>query len=85
MRTPDAVVLGTRLSDGDGFGLAEELRRDPETRGLPIVFVASSHRGTSHRAEARAAVRPRRIPADAARRPRHPDASRCAGRRDPRR
>src|SRR4051794_25586468 len=53
VRRPDALVLGTRLSDGDGFGLAEELRRDPETRGLPIVFVATSHRGTSHRAEAR--------------------------------
>ena len=53
VRRPDAVVLGTRLADGDGFGLAEELRRDPETRGVPIVFVASSHRGTSHRAEAR--------------------------------
>ena len=53
VRRPDAVVLGTRLTDGDGFGLAEELRRDPETRGVPIVFIASSHRGTSHRAEAR--------------------------------
>jgi CheY-like chemotaxis protein len=53
VRRPDALVLGTRLADGDGFGLAEELRRDPETRRLPIVFVASSHRGTSHRAEAR--------------------------------
>ena len=53
VRRPDAVVLGTRLSDGDGFGLAEELRRDPETRSVPIVFIASSHRGTSHRAEAR--------------------------------
>jgi DNA-binding response OmpR family regulator/tetratricopeptide (TPR) repeat protein len=53
VRRPDAVVLGTRLSDGDGFGLAEELRRDPETRGVPIVFIASSHRGNSHRAEAR--------------------------------
>ena len=53
VRRPDAIVLGTRLSDGDGFGLAEELRRDPETRALPIVFIASSHRGTSHRAEAR--------------------------------
>ena len=53
VRRPDALVLGTRLADGDGFGLAEELRRDPETRGVPIVFIASSHRGTSHRAEAR--------------------------------
>jgi DNA-binding response OmpR family regulator len=53
VRRPDAVVLGTRLGDGDGFGLAEELRRDPDTRGMPIVFIASTHRGTSHRAEAR--------------------------------
>ena len=53
VRRPDAVILGTRLSDGDGFGLAEELRRDPETRAVPIVFIASNHRGTSHRAEAR--------------------------------
>ncbi len=53
VRKPDAVVLGTRLGDGDGFGLAEELRRDPDTRAMPIVFIASTHRGSSHRAEAR--------------------------------
>jgi len=53
VRKPDALVVGTRLGDGDGFTLAEELRRDPDTRGLPIVFVATTHRGTSHRAEAR--------------------------------
>jgi len=53
VRRPDALVVGTRLGDGDGFTLAEELRREPETRALPIVFVATTHRGTSHRAEAR--------------------------------
>src|SRR5579863_9913377 len=53
VRRPDAIVLGTRLGDGDGFGLADELRRDPDTRAVPIVFVATTHRGTSHRAEAR--------------------------------
>jgi CheY-like chemotaxis protein len=53
VRKPDAVVLGTRLGDGDGFGLAVELRREPETRAVPIVFIASTHRGASHRAEAR--------------------------------
>jgi CheY-like chemotaxis protein/tetratricopeptide (TPR) repeat protein len=53
VRAPDAVVLDTRLSDGDGFRLAEELRRDPDTREAPIFFIASSHRGASHRAEAR--------------------------------
>jgi curved DNA-binding protein CbpA/DNA-binding response OmpR family regulator len=53
VRAPDAVVVDTKLSDGDGFRLADELRRDPDTRDKPIFFVASSHRGASHRAEAR--------------------------------
>ena len=53
VRSPDLLVLGTRLGDGDGFRLAEELRQDPETRAVPILFVASSHQGSSHRAEAR--------------------------------
>jgi DNA-binding response OmpR family regulator/tetratricopeptide (TPR) repeat protein len=53
VRAPDAVVVDTQLSDGDGFRLAEELRRDPDTRDAPIFFIASSHRGASHRAEAR--------------------------------
>jgi DNA-binding response OmpR family regulator/tetratricopeptide (TPR) repeat protein len=53
VRQPDAVILDTRLGDGDGFQLAESLRRDPETRATPIVFIASTHRGAGHRAEAR--------------------------------
>jgi DNA-binding response OmpR family regulator/curved DNA-binding protein CbpA len=53
VRAPDAVVLDTRLTDGDGFRLAEALRRDPDTQNAPIFFIASSHRGASHRAEAR--------------------------------
>ena len=53
VRAPDAVVIDTQLSDGDGFHLAEELRRDPDTRDAPIFFIASSHRGSHHRAEAR--------------------------------
>jgi DNA-binding response OmpR family regulator/tetratricopeptide (TPR) repeat protein len=53
VRAPDAVVLDTQLTDGDGFRLADELRRDPDTRDAPIFFIASAHRGSSHRAEAR--------------------------------
>jgi CheY-like chemotaxis protein len=53
VRTPDAVVLDTKLTDGDGFRLAEQLRRDPDTRDVPIFFVASHFRGAAHRAEAR--------------------------------
>src|SRR5262245_9676656 len=52
-RVPDVVVVDTRLTDGDGFSFADDLRQTPETRATPIVFVASTHRGVSHRAEAR--------------------------------
>src|SRR6188508_3005524 len=52
-RLPDVVIVDTRLVDGDGFTFASELRQAPETRATPIIFVASTHRGVSHRAEAR--------------------------------
>jgi DNA-binding response OmpR family regulator/tetratricopeptide (TPR) repeat protein len=54
VRRPDAIVLDTRLGDADGFGLADELRNGDETRGVPILFLATTaHRGAAHRAEAR--------------------------------
>jgi DNA-binding response OmpR family regulator/tetratricopeptide (TPR) repeat protein len=52
-RVPDVIVIDTWLTDGDGFTFADELRQAPETRATPIVFVASTHRGVSHRTEAR--------------------------------
>src|SRR3954466_1259820 len=53
VRTPDAVILDTTLSDGSGFLLAEELRKDPETRETPIVFLASRRfRGANHKSVA---------------------------------
>ena len=53
VRAPDLVVLDTQLSDGTGFLLAQELRKDPDTRTTPILFVASRRfRGAHHRAEA---------------------------------
>ncbi len=53
VRAPDAVVLDTRLADGSGFAVADALRADAETKGVPIFFVASGHRGAAHRTEAR--------------------------------
>jgi CheY-like chemotaxis protein len=53
VRPPDGVILDTHLSDGSGFSVAEELRRDPDTKQVPIFFVASRYRGASHQAEAR--------------------------------
>jgi CheY-like chemotaxis protein/DnaJ-domain-containing protein 1 len=53
VRPPDGVIMDTHLSDGSGFAVAEELRRDPDTRNVPIFFVASRFRGAAHQAEAR--------------------------------
>jgi CheY-like chemotaxis protein/tetratricopeptide (TPR) repeat protein len=52
VRSPDAIILDTTLSDGSGFALADEVRRNGNTARTPIFFVASTHRGASHRAEA---------------------------------
>ena len=52
VRPPDVVVLDTQLSDGPGFSLADELRRDPDTQSTPILFIASRRfRGAAHRSE----------------------------------
>jgi CheY-like chemotaxis protein/tetratricopeptide (TPR) repeat protein len=53
IQAPDALVIDTKLSDGSGFALAEAVRRSPETEHAPIFFVAGSHRGASHAAEAK--------------------------------
>jgi curved DNA-binding protein CbpA/CheY-like chemotaxis protein len=53
IQPPDAVIVDTHLPDGSGFTLAEDIRRTPETEHAPIFFVASTHRGASHAAEAR--------------------------------
>ncbi len=53
VRPPDAVVLDTSLADGSGFSVAEALRKDPDTRNVPIFFIASRFRGQGHASEAR--------------------------------
>jgi curved DNA-binding protein CbpA/CheY-like chemotaxis protein len=52
VRAPDAIILDTSLSDGSGFALANEVRQNPSTARIPIFFIASTHRGASHQAEA---------------------------------
>ncbi len=53
IKAPDAVVIDTALPDGSGFALAEDIRREEETESIPIFFVATTHRGAGHAAEAR--------------------------------
>jgi PAS domain S-box-containing protein len=37
---PDVIVLDTQLSGGPGFELANQLKGDPATAGIPIIHVA---------------------------------------------
>lgn len=43
VRPPDALVVDTRLGDGSGFAVAAELRRDEDTRAVPIFFVTGGN------------------------------------------
>ncbi|MDX2020176.1 MAG: DnaJ domain-containing protein [Deltaproteobacteria bacterium] len=53
VRAPDGLVVSTRLSDGTGFKVAADLRRDPEAAAVPIFFLAGHQRGAAHAAEAK--------------------------------
>ena len=40
-KRPDLIVVDLMMPGIDGFGLVEELRLDPRTRGIPIVVVSA--------------------------------------------
>jgi len=42
---PDAVLLGTRLADAEGWAVLDSLRRDPETRYLPVSLIHAGPAG----------------------------------------
>src|SRR5689334_14785720 len=44
MRPPALLLMDLRLPVVDGFGLCEVLRRDPETRSVPILVVTAESR-----------------------------------------
>jgi len=61
VRPPDAVVLDTRLGDGSGFRVAESLRRDPDTRSIPIFFVSTRSEGQAQTTEIRRRYQPAEV------------------------
>lgn len=41
-RQPDAILVGMELSDIDGPRILRELRANPSTRDIPVVFLISA-------------------------------------------
>ena len=45
-RRPDLVLLDVTMPGLDGYGVTAELRRDPETRALPVILLTALAQGT---------------------------------------
>ncbi|WPL16823.1 Stalked cell differentiation-controlling protein [Thiorhodovibrio winogradskyi] len=39
---PDLLLLDAMMPELDGFGLCEQLRADPTTAALPVIFISGS-------------------------------------------
>ena len=55
-RTPDLVVLDLLMDGMSGFEVADELRRDPRTRGVPVVVLTALEPTAQDRARLRGSV-----------------------------
>ncbi len=42
---PDLVLLETRLADMDGFELCQQLKNDPQTDAIPVIFLTDFDEG----------------------------------------
>ena len=49
---PDLIILDIRMPAGDGFSVAERLRKSAETSAIPIIFLTGSpERNSQQRAQ----------------------------------
>jgi DNA-binding response OmpR family regulator len=46
---PDLIILDIRMPAGDGFSVAERLKRSSHTWTIPIIFLTESERGRGRR------------------------------------
>jgi CheY-like chemotaxis protein len=46
---PSVILLDIRLPDRDGWSVADELLRDADTAGIPVVFVSARWDSTRNR------------------------------------
>jgi CheY-like chemotaxis protein len=49
---PDAILLDINLPDITGFGICRELKADPRTKSIPVVFHSATHDTGSARSQA---------------------------------
>lgn len=49
---PDAILLDINLPDTTGFGICRQLKADPRTKSIPVVFHSATHDTGSARSEA---------------------------------
>lgn len=49
---PDAILLDINLPDMTGFDICQQLKADPETKAIPVVFHSATHDTASARAYA---------------------------------
>ena len=46
---PDAVILDLKLPGINGFRICEQLRSEPQTRGVPIIVISGSWKDSQDR------------------------------------
>lgn len=49
---PDAILLDINLPDATGFGICQQLKADPRTKSIPVVFHSATHDTASARSQA---------------------------------
>jgi CheY-like chemotaxis protein len=49
---PDAILLDINLPDTTGFGICQQLKADPHTKTIPVVFHSATHDTANARAQA---------------------------------
>jgi CheY-like chemotaxis protein len=39
---PDVIILDVHLPDGNGFAMCRQLKRNPETKDIPVIFITAT-------------------------------------------
>lgn len=50
--SPDAILLDINLPDMTGFGICQQLKADPRTKSIPVVFHSATYDTASARSQA---------------------------------